>query len=155
MLVPQANRPRYTEGRRRSQERKNLKPPGRGGLWVARLIFRVTAALPATAPHRSAWQKPPHLPAWQSRTPRSRRSSPYRPPSAFYPTREAHWRQSHVASQRRPSRACSSDCRPESEPLSQRLQAQIKEMVANTHNPTPAAGHSDRNQGPDQRDPGK
>jgi hypothetical protein len=28
-------------------------PPGRGGLWVARLIFRVTAALPPIAPHRT------------------------------------------------------------------------------------------------------
>jgi hypothetical protein len=35
--------------------------------------FRVTAGCPsATAPHRSAWQKPPRPPALQSRTPRSR-----------------------------------------------------------------------------------
>jgi hypothetical protein len=46
---------------------------------------------------------------------------------------------SHVASQRWPSGGVPPGCRPENEPLSQRLQAQTKEMVANTHNPTPAA----------------
>jgi hypothetical protein len=37
------------------------------------LVFRITASGPsATAFHRSAWQKPPRFPDWQSRTPRGR-----------------------------------------------------------------------------------
>jgi hypothetical protein len=37
------------------------------------LVFSISFGCPlATAHHRSAWQRPPRLPAYQSRTPRSR-----------------------------------------------------------------------------------
>ncbi len=43
-----------------------------GRPWVAPPVFRILDGTKATAAHRSASRKPPHRPAWQTRTPRPR-----------------------------------------------------------------------------------